>query len=152
MTDTDEFTIHRPIEGEITATSKPQLEQWDAATFLRVVDEILAIKGVKAIRWTQYTPYFNDGEPCEFDVSELEVKLSKKWRNEDDDDDDHFQDSWTLKYYADREGRKLPEGLLDALNKWESAHFEAVARKNFGDHAQITTSGDGFEVEFYDHD
>lgn len=25
------------------------------------------------IRWCQYTPYFNDGEPCEFDLYDLEV-------------------------------------------------------------------------------
>ncbi len=24
--------------------------------------------GIKAASWTQYTPYFNDGEPCEFNV------------------------------------------------------------------------------------
>ena len=26
--------------------------------------------GVKAVAWTQYTPYFNDGEPCEFSVND----------------------------------------------------------------------------------
>jgi hypothetical protein len=26
---------------------------------------------VKAIGWEQYAPYFNDGEPCEFDVHEI---------------------------------------------------------------------------------
>lgn len=27
--------------------------------------------GVKVITWTQYAPYFNDGEPCEFGVNDI---------------------------------------------------------------------------------
>lgn len=30
-----------------------------------------ACPGVQAIAWTQYTPYFNDGDPCVFSVGEL---------------------------------------------------------------------------------
>ena len=26
---------------------------------------------LKAIRWNQYTPYFNDGDPCTFSVGEV---------------------------------------------------------------------------------
>jgi hypothetical protein len=29
--------------------------------------------GIKAATWHQYTPYFNDGEPCEFSVYDLSV-------------------------------------------------------------------------------
>ena len=32
-------------------------------------------KCIKAITWTQYTPYFNDGEPCEFNVYDLNAFL-----------------------------------------------------------------------------
>lgn len=28
-----------------------------------------------AILWTQYTPYFNDGEACTFDINDFELKL-----------------------------------------------------------------------------
>ena len=28
---------------------------------------------VESVRWSQYTPYFNDGEPCEFGVNELTI-------------------------------------------------------------------------------
>jgi len=33
-------------------------------------------QGVKAATWYQYTPYFNDGEPCEFNVYDLSVTSS----------------------------------------------------------------------------
>lgn len=28
---------------------------------------------IEAIKWSQYTPYFNDGEPCEFGVGDVTV-------------------------------------------------------------------------------
>ncbi len=31
---------------------------------------------VEAIRWTQYAPYFNDGEPCEFGVHDPMFKVA----------------------------------------------------------------------------
>ena len=30
---------------------------------------------VETLKWTQYTPYFNDGSPCEFSVGELHAWL-----------------------------------------------------------------------------
>lgn len=30
---------------------------------------------IDSVRWTQYTPYFNDGEPCEFGVGDAGVKV-----------------------------------------------------------------------------
>lgn len=35
-------------------------------------------KGVKAATWHQYTPYFNDGEPCEFSVNDLSVTSNQE--------------------------------------------------------------------------
>ncbi len=29
---------------------------------------------LEAVRWTQYTPYFNDGEPCVFGVNEPYIR------------------------------------------------------------------------------
>lgn len=150
--DIEKFSItSRAVEGDIQDTSKPQYEQWTAEQFLSVVDDILAVPGVDSIRWRQYTPYFNDGEPCEFSVHDVQVKLVDG-DPEGGDYEDGYEDSWTLSYRAEREGVTLPTGLEDALKKWQSAHFESVARKNFGDHAIVTATRGGFSVEFYDHD
>ncbi|WPH58224.1 hypothetical protein SEA_ALONE_136 [Streptomyces phage Alone3] len=44
-------------------------------------------KGIKAVTWHQYTPYFNDGEPCEFSVYDLCVtsneEVAEHWVNGD---------------------------------------------------------------------
>ena len=44
-------------------------------------------KGIKAVTWHQYTPYFNDGEPCEFSVYDMCVtsneEVAEHWLNEE---------------------------------------------------------------------
>lgn len=141
----------RPVVGSIEDTSKPAVDQWSVEEFLSVVDDILAVPEVEAIRWRQYTPYFNDGDPCEFSVHDIEVKLIGG-DPEAGDYEDGYVDAWSLKYYAEKSDEELPMGLLDAMKKWQSAHIESVVRKNFGDHATVTADAEGFSVEFYDHD
>jgi hypothetical protein len=51
-----------------------------------------------AIVWCQYTPYFNDGDPCEFRVNEAELKVDAdkmavdvaKFFKEDEGDDENY--------------------------------------------------------------
>src|SRR5690348_1020347 len=55
-------------------------------------------KGVKAIAWSQYTPYFNDGEACEFGVGDIAFTSNSKvvsaWLDDDagDQEDDRYYD------------------------------------------------------------
>jgi hypothetical protein len=37
--------------------------------FQKVTDSMFTDTGIQAIAWTQYTPYFNDGDECVFDVN-----------------------------------------------------------------------------------
>lgn len=39
--------------------------------FLSLIKKVFENKNIKAIYWTQYTPYFNDGEACVFRVNDL---------------------------------------------------------------------------------
>lgn len=51
-----------------------------------------------AICWTQYTPYFNDGEPCEFSVGDINaLVLDDEIQDQLDDDmtiEDILQENW----------------------------------------------------------
>lgn len=40
-------------------------------------------ESVKSVFWTQYTPYFNDGEPCRFSVGDLYLLLWEDAENAD---------------------------------------------------------------------
>src|SRR5688572_125580 len=54
---------------------------------------------IEAVKWTQYTPYFNDGDPCVFSVNEPDFKLAgvepKAAEDNDGDDDAEWFSSWS---------------------------------------------------------
>lgn len=105
---------------------------------------------VKSVRWTQYTPYFNDGEPCEFssnaDYCELLFAAGEGGdvvTKEDFDED--FEESWDCR--KDAEKQKAFEAFKEALGLPDDVLLAA-----FGDHAQVTVDRSGVEVEEYSHD
>lgn len=53
-------------EGE----NKDRPEQYDVDHFKDTVAKVLSHEEVTGIAWTQYTPYFNDGDPCIFRASD----------------------------------------------------------------------------------
>lgn len=70
---------------------------------------------MEGVVWTQYTPYFNDGEPCEFSVDEVGFFT----KDEEDQDDlleftyRHFPDARTIEIYK----RRLAEVELFHANR-----------------------------------
>lgn len=108
---------------------------------------------VSAIRWSQYTPYFNDGEPCEFGVNEAQFKITNPpgdgFYLYDSDDDGAFYD---VGYRATGPLAAACGATQTALREVPREFYEAA----FGDHARVTVTrnGDGVtvEVDGYDHD
>lgn len=110
-----------------------------------------APKEVEAIRWTQYTPHFNDGDACVFSVHEPSLKLVGVTK---DEDEEGFQDVWALKYYKKVTEEKATE-LSKSLNALYSdmQDLEDVMLSAFGDGYQVTITRKGdIEVDEYDHD
>ena len=52
--------------------------------FFSLIKRVFENKSIKAIYWTQYTPYFNDGEECIFRVNELCCVVNKKFSEIED--------------------------------------------------------------------
>ncbi len=96
------------------------------------------------IRWMQYTPYFNDGETCEFGVHEFYVKMSDS-EPEAGDYGDGFEDGWR------QDNRPALVAAIKAASELQRVGDE-VYRIAFGDHVRVTATREGFEVEGYDHD
>ena len=46
--------------------------------FLLAIKLIFNNKNIQEISWSQYTPYFNDGEECVFAVGDLQIKALKE--------------------------------------------------------------------------
>jgi hypothetical protein len=86
----------------------------------------------KVLVWSQYTPYFNDGEACTFSVRDPYLQDE----NEDDEHDPY-------------EGDDLPKGLAKA---WDALP-EDLMEKAFGDHVQVWVKHGGeFSVDECSHD
>lgn len=103
-----------------------------------------------AVRWQQYIPYFNDGEPCVFGVHGLEFldeKLAAELSEEYGDNPTEmriYDPEW---HYAWRDNEWYHvEQLLENL---PSEFFQRA----FGSHAKVVVTRDAFVVEEYvDHD
>lgn len=154
----------RAIKGDITRYTDGIKAQDDPQEFLDALDKLLAKPGVEAVRWNQYTPYFNDGEACTFRIYGASVKLAGD-DEEVGDYGDGYRDTYNLYEYGpggyqDKvyisvngiDGR----GVYEALNEFEGvleggSHY-VVLNQKFGDPATVTATTAGFDVEFYDHD
>lgn len=100
---------------------------------------------VGALKWTQYTPHFNDGEACEFRVNnDFDVLLGKYVSDDDDDDDDANE---FIESYSVNDGP-----TKEAIRSLERAVNEDVFLSAFGDHAKVIATPEGFHVTEYNHD
>ena len=99
-----------------------------------------------ALRWRQYTPYFNDGEACEFSRHDIGVKLTDTPEDASDGyDEEGFEDT-----YSDRRDEELFKSVLAAVKVLEAID-EEIFEIAFGDHVKVTATRAGFDVEEYSH-
>lgn len=121
---------------------------------------------VKQVRWTQYTPYFCDGDPCVFSTSEPGVYLEGA-----DLDDSPYEHEANYRYYSEDEiakydWAKIHNARIDAIGGiellkplgediydiWRSIP-KALLEACFGDGARVTITPGSIEIEEYnDHD
>lgn len=106
-----------------------------------------------AFKWNQYTPYFMDGEPCEFGVNDLWVRTTDQ-SDEDGEYGDGFVECndrvWDGKKWVDADNEfalicKDVRAVFDLLDEDDCLEM-------FGDHVEITVNTEGVETEGYNHD
>lgn len=104
---------------------------------------------IEAIRWEQYTPYFNDGDPCEFSVGEIHYKLASGDEEAGDEEDgfEYLSSYGKPEGFAEQPWYKALEELGSALSGSEDELLAA-----FGDHVRVIVTKDGVDVEEYEHD
>lgn len=130
------------------------------AVFREMTKELFdANPGIKAIVWTQYTPYFNDGDTCEFRVNDLYFTNAE---GEDLDDvsawGDYEGDNEDVRVFSTWEMKKNQFSGVDSkvANEFESMfnsnEMQDILEEMFGDHVQVVGTRDGFSVTEYEHD
>jgi hypothetical protein len=115
--------------------------------------------GVKTVIWTQYAPYFNDGDPCTFNVQDAFFTNAEGEDLEDinyEEYEGEKEDIWIEYYFDSRWCKVVPEEVgvdvesCDHLRKLLcSSVMEDTMKAMFGEDNRILASREGFEVEDY---
>ncbi len=114
-------------------------------------------KLINSISWTQYTPYFNDGDECTFSCNCGDISVN----GESPYELDWF--NWKVRYflekgeYADevqKNGWDVEESkIIFEIQEALESIPEEFYRELFGDHVQVTCNRDGtVSIEEYEHD
>ena len=124
---------------------------------------------VARVQWTQYTPYFNDGDTCEFRLNEPEFFFVSEECDEEDDYEEGTSSFGNAIENGVRgyryQGKFEPSQWLPSLEvcsietqkacealAQELSGLEDALQTLFGDHVRVVVTKDGVEVEEYDHD
>ena len=106
---------------------------------------------IKGVAWSQYTPYFNDGDECIFRVNERafitsdfdpnDVPREVFWNGATDD----------ITLLSDW-GEQKAKGLdAEAMETFESIVDDELFKQIFGDHVQVVIT-EKLVIEEYEHD
>jgi hypothetical protein len=162
-----------PVHGDINP-GETRMKQRPLKEFRPILQAVLDDPTIVEFGWQQYTPYFNDGEPCTFSANGTWVRTDADM---DVDDDYELELDGKHRSLGDEPYVKVPTDGVGSSNGWkwekgpyegsdedrydrcqalrkavEGSAFEHVLLTAFGDHAQITVRRDGIQVDSYDHD
>lgn len=101
---------------------------------------------LKSFGWRQYTPYFNDGDVCEFSARTYSPSING--RDEYNDEDDDLINGENLYKAKDEEAKDIIKNIKDFLKMFDEDAYQSM----FDDHVEITVTKDKVEVEHYEHD
>lgn len=105
---------------------------------------------VRSFEWQQYTPYFNDGEPCTFRANHEYCKINAICAEdgEDADQEDVFSSDGKELKWDSKEYNKLRKSVSGFMSNFSKNDLECW----FGDHVTVKVTRDGVETEEYEHD
>ncbi len=120
MTD---FLFGMPISGHIQHGGQSRCEQYPIESLRQILLDLINDPNVVEFGWTQYTPYFNDGDICEFGVHGTWIRTV-----EDDEDlggyDLEITDSHpTLGTYDWVRHEKTQEEIWDERKRKATPHW-----------------------------
>jgi hypothetical protein len=137
--------LQKELKAKILAIGKDGINDF----FKPVFD---ANPSIEKIRWKQYTPYFNDGDACVFNVYDATVQLIGGDETGGDCDDGFLDEYHFNLNYADTNEEKKKIAALNVT--WDfKLPDEDILQQIFGDHTEVTVNRDGtIEQEDYEHD
>lgn len=118
---------------------------------------------LKSFGWDQYTPYFNDGEPCEFRANTSDIKINGYDEYDDEGDSDKSINVYLngqRKIWDDASGgeianpnyNKRNKEIVNTLTKFLEQFDNEDYKNLFGDHVSVHITAKKIVVDDYDHD
>lgn len=167
-----------PIEGDISIRNMHYAQQ-EPIENLHPYFQAAFDSGVKAIKWRQYTPYFNDGEPCEFSVREAVITsnqgVADKWLDYEGyyefsglEIPELYPHKMDDEEWLEQYGKYIDEWSFES--PWRGFHpdgwdntdfpnvpvdegrFELALLEAFGDHTTVIVTPDRVVQFWYDHE
>lgn len=138
---------------ELNATIKELNNQRQQLINDGIINELIKplfdnLPDIKMVAWTQYTPYFNDGDPCEFHVGEVYVSA--------DEDEIPIYENYLVE--SDESGWITPQRIalyLDPIQNFINEN-EDIMESIYDNHTVVIFSRDGDGIKQwsgeYDHD
>lgn len=135
--------------------------------FKQVFEEIPSLT---QISWTQYAPYFNDGDECTFNVhtpsfcTKAYTEALAQEHDEYELEDMHYEEigvSFWSSYESDWTRSEVKKAgltpdeaktLIELSNIITSSTMEPIMRSAFGEHVLVKVTAEQIEVEEYEHD
>lgn len=159
------------FKAQYEAARKLMIEQTGEA-LKEMVNEIFdAYPGLQSFGWTQYTPYFNDGDTCVFGVNNDHYSILINGYNSDQGRPDEWEcpkcsrEHDTDVLFCPKDGTPKPETQAEAMDeksRTDAAKLISSMLQNFddpmmldlyGDHVTVTIHRDGSATkEEYEHD
>jgi len=158
---TDQKELANQIDNELFALERlrqayDELQKNAEAEFLAFFAKFWEKNpGVEAVIWTQYAPYFNDGDPCEFSVQEMSFTNAKGPDLEDFrhcEYEGENEEVWSDCYFGGKWGSPAPEGVSEewtnALTRLvHSLVLEPVLKSMFSEDSKVIATREGFNVD-----
>jgi hypothetical protein len=144
------------ITGDYTRYSELQTEQYPLEQLLPYLQKVIDDPEVTEFGWTQYTPYFNDGDACVFHAFGTWISTEPVTDSDDEEDEDGYykMDKYAVKSYSYRGSELSPQHYIDLEKAIEAGHFYNVLLETFGDPAEVTWSREtaDFHIEYAEHE
>lgn len=160
------------LTTKVKALEKELYEKGEQAIKDALKDFFAHYPAVKSIKWSQYSPFFNDGDACVFSVHEPfvefndirylrqevlpEYQVEQSWDSLKQEyvtrnaySDTELLDRWYQSYDL-KEDSDLADHLCELHNSLSS--IETAMEGIFGNHVEVFCTRDGITVEEYNHD
>jgi hypothetical protein len=159
----DKFAVLREKQEEIKKLKEEMLEASNKI-FTDLTKTIFEDHPkVKSFGWNQFTPYFNDGETCEFSANVDYIQINDEPVDESEWINETKITNWGTwnrekrqyegrtevpNFNYDSELVKATDEIREFLRNFDNDFFMS----QFGDHAEVTITAEGVSVDEYEHD